>query len=471
MISFEYWYTISEHYGVYIAFLVLSIGIHYLLFRKQVYNIFDPFLLPVITNVFSVALVFFMYWMDDIKVYYFKSFVLTQTSLYIGFLVTINSLRKRLKGRVIASSTAPKLSDSGSTVMRVKIFLFVAFVFYMLSIVFIYSLKGIPLLRLSRLGAFANSGGLGIIERINEVSLFFVVFGGIALLYLIYRKFGSIRPNRRNINTLTYLFLGFGFLLITLFLSGSKGSFLVVFVTVFVFAYVFIYRGRWKGIGFFGGKAGMAAIVVLLIAAFFIIVIQRGGTDTGAASNAIMHLANRFVYYGDIYVNAYISDTIKELSGTNPFVGLFGGFLSTFRLFPVDDLYVSMGHQFTLILYPELEIMTGPNPRHNVIGLHYFGFYFSAVYSFILGIGIAFARYHLLKPRTINKDFDLSLFSMFFAWRLLTIDSDIELALSRIASLLIVAPFIIFLSRMIYGALANERCDSPFRTFGVPTKP
>lgn len=457
MMALNYWNLARSHYEMYIVFVTLSTIIHYFLFRKHIHHVFDPYFFLIIGNIFSVALVFFMYWLDDIKYIYFQSFVLTQSVLYIGFLVTINRLSRQ---NYLDTTAVTTCNDNNFYILKIKVLLFVSSVFYICSQLFIYYYKGIPIFRDSRLGAFENAGGLGFIERIYDVSQSYLLFSIIAILYLIYNRYLSLKPNRKTVNILCCVYLIGVFILINLVLSGSKSSFLVVCMSVFVFHYVFNHKIRLnaKVMSFWGGKIGVAILSIALLTTLLIIFIQGRGSDSDEIPRGILALAFRFASFGDIYVNAYIFDTINELQGKNPFVGLFGGFLSTFRLFPASELYTSIGVQFTNILIPGLDLIAGPNARHNVAGLHYFGVYFSILYSLTLGIGLAFARNLLLKPRVINTDIDISILVILTGWRLLSLDTDFEYALSGVASLLVVAPLIIFISRVIFGILVNKRC-------------
>ena len=63
---------------------------------------------------------------------------------------------------------------------------------------------------------------------------------------------------------------------------------------------------------------------------------------------------------------------------------MFGGFLSTFRLFPQELVPTNIGYQLVGIIFPDLDLVVGPNPQHPVFGYHYFGA-FGFVFSFVLG--------------------------------------------------------------------------------------
>jgi hypothetical protein len=74
-----------------------------------------------------------------------------------------------------------------------------------------------------------------------------------------------------------------------------------------------------------------------------------------------------------VYIFAYPDATIESLKGSNALSGMFGGFLSTFRLLPQELLQTNLGSQLFGIIFPNQELVFGPNPQHPVFGYHYFG--------------------------------------------------------------------------------------------------
>jgi hypothetical protein len=97
----------------------------------------------------------------------------------------------------------------------------------------IWTLVGVPLLRVSRLGAFVGSGGWGILERLSEAC------GPIALFSALYLAIGNARTRRR------YAYFAFvGWYAVVSALSGSKSGFLAIGQCVFAVAFLFTNLGR-----------------------------------------------------------------------------------------------------------------------------------------------------------------------------------------------------------------------------------
>jgi hypothetical protein len=254
---------------------------------------------------------------------------------------------------------------------------------HMASTLAIWSIAGIPLFRASRLAAFEGSGGLGILERLAESSGMIAVF---SLVYLMVRR----REVRRSVLAAAFLI----WFLATVALSGSKGALLLM--GQYVLSILFVYTGlRLRKDRFWGGRTGKLLIVVSIVFAIGVLVAQQEERDLSIAG---VSLAFRLISYGDVYVFAYPGGTIEAITGDNPLVGMFGGFLSTFRLFPQQLVYPSIGIQFTNIAFPELDLAVGPNPQHPVFGYHYFGA-FAFVFSFVLGVVTAGAQRMFLHRR------------------------------------------------------------------------
>jgi hypothetical protein len=233
----------------------------------------------------------------------------------------------------------------------------------------IWRIAGIPLFRDSRLGAFEGSGGFGILERLAESSALMAIF---AVVYLLLHR----KRLRRNV--LVHVFLLW--FVCAIALSGSKAALLSVgqFVLSILFVYTALRNARGR---FWGGRAGKALLVGATLFAVAVLATQNEGDLVSAG----LAFAYRVASFGDVYVFAYPNGTIESVQGSNPLVGLFGGFLSTFRLFPQESVYPNIGYQFTGIVFPDLELIVGPNPQHPVFGYHYFG-PFAFVFSFALGL-------------------------------------------------------------------------------------
>ena len=292
---------------------------------------------------------------------------------------------------------------------------------------------------------------MGVIERFNDVALSILTLT--VLCVLMTKRYYSNKLFTRSVGY-TLFFL----ILLTFFLSGSKSK-VMIFGFSWVYLVFFWFSGRYynKVPAFFLGFKGFLIVLLALVSAVFVISLNSNGNLIEYAG----HLAFRFVYYGDVFLYAFVNDNINNLNGSNPVIGLFGGFLSIFRLLSPQDIYVPIGIQFPLIIHPDLDYITGPNPRHNVVGLFYFGFLFGPFFSFLIGLVLSAIRYKLYK--LFVSSFSGFVLYFLITKALITLHVDFDYSLSKFASVLIVFPIILFISYAFClrsGNGRNRYCSS-----------
>lgn len=392
----------------YALLVALFFALHWVLARRWVVGIYDPMFMLLMSNVFGWAIVWFMYMRGDIAALYVMSFTAAQVALYAGIAM----------GRLAMPRHEPVPAGPDDAVVP-KLTLAMAWVVHAASTLAIWSMAGIPLFRASRLGAFEGSGGYGILERLAESSGLIAVF---SVVYLLVRH----RELRRSLVIGSFVL----WLLATIALSGSKGALLAE--GQYVLSILFVYTGlRHRKDRFWGGRAGKLLIAVSAIFAVGVLVAQQEERDLATAA---LSFAFRIVSYGDVYIFAYPNATIESLRGDGALVGMFGGFLSTFRLFPVDQVHTNLGFQFTGIVFPDLDLFVGPNPQHPVFGYHYFGT-FGFVFSFVLGLVTVAAQTQFYRHAHSTFVSGLAAFLLYFA--LAHIAVDFGYALSKLASTII----------------------------------
>ncbi|WP_455425038.1 hypothetical protein [Dryocola sp. LX212] len=103
-------------------------------------------------------------------------------------------------------------------------------------------------------------------------------------------------------------------------------------------------------------------------------------------------LMMRFVNSGDVFFMAWPNDFLATvMASDHAFMALFKDFLGATRIVPQDLLPTHIG----LVIFDSMynsEALSGPNARHNVFGLFYFGTFGAIIYSFILGLMVGFIR-------------------------------------------------------------------------------
>jgi len=407
MSPLEYIGGAIERWDLYVLLALLFVALHWPLIRRWTVGIFDPLLLLLFANALGWAIVWFMYLRDDIATRYVVSFTAAQLALYGGMEIG-HRFRPRMGPASLQADKDPLPSFT----------LWVSAAVHVSSTLAIWMIAGIPLFRDSRLGAFRGSGGFGIIERLADSSALIALFSAV---YLLLRQ----RGRWRNLPIYGFLL----WFLLSLGLSGSKGALLSF--GQYVLSFLFVYGSlRQRSDSFWGGRMGKILVVTATLFAIAVLATQQDADLVTAA----LALVYRIVSYGDVYIFAYPDATIESLSGDNFFIGMFGGFLSTFRLFPQELVPTNIGYQLVGIVFPELDLVVGPNPQHPIFGYHYFGA-FGFLFSFVLGVLTIAAHSNFYFNR--HRTFVTGLWAFLLYFSLIGLSGDFEYALSRLASNLI----------------------------------
>lgn len=420
MSPIEYLMQALDDWPAYLMLVALFVVLHVPLIRRWTVGIYDPLLMLLVSNSLGWAIVWFMYLRGDIATMYMLSFTAAQLALYLGM-----GLGRLLAGRSVALRVPP----DGPFLPTLT--LASAALVHVTSTLAVWALVGIPLFRDSRLGGFQGSGGLGILERLADASSLIGLFS-VTYLMLCW-------PRLRRSPPLWAFVLWY---VTALALSGSKGALLSG--GQYVLSILFVYGSlRLRKDRFWGGRSGKLFVVLATLFAIAVLALQQEG-DLGLATLGLLF---RIVSYGDVYIFAYPDATIESLSGSSPLVGMFGGFLSTFRLFPQELLHTSLGYQFTLLVFPDLDLFVGPNPQHPVFGYHYFGL-FGFVFSFVLGLLTMAVHTRFYFRRHSSFLVGLVSFMVYFALFSVSLDFDysmFKLANTVIGLTVIVGPVLLLL--------------------------
>ena len=425
MNNFEFYDLIINNVSLFIIVLLFSIILHYFIFKPQIKSILDPYFLAAISSVFCFAVVFLLYFSNNISYYLFLSYILTQTSFFLG-LYTF-----RGKGNIVINKVHSK-SNKYTTIIAFYFFSFV----YLLCQGIIYKLKGIPLFMESRLETFASGGGSGILGRISDVTSVFSLYS-----FFLIAKIDKFRISELP------KYVVFLFIILTFFLSGSKSSFLIVF-SIF---WCFIIFSRSKGwdyliyLNFI--KVHLKLIIIFSLSIVLFIIIIQNSNSANSNQNEIspfFSLLLRLIHSGDVYWYSYPNNIYLLINGDRWFSALFTDTLGLFRISDWNDLPEAIGITLKNIHHPS-DILQGPNARHNIFGLIYFGYFGSIIFSFTLGVILSFIRNKL--PYIIRADIFGGFFFTYLMCKCSAIDGDPMLTVTYINNLLFVFPllFIIFL--------------------------
>ena len=420
MNNYEFYDVALNNISLFFSLLFLSIFLHYLIFRSQVKSILDPYFLAVIYSIFSFTVVFLLFFTSNISLYLFLSYVLTQ----IGFFLGLYTFRvKSIKNSITkTNSKSNKYSSS------------IAFYFfssvYIISQCFTYKLKGIPLFMESRLETFASGGGAGVLGRISDVSSIFSIYA-----FFLVVKFDKFRISEIP----KYLILLLIF--VTFFLSGSKSSFLIVFNVFWCYIFFTQIKGGAYLVYFQLMKKNMKWIILfsILISSFIIYVQSNPNNARDNPLNPFLALCLRFVHSGDIFWYAYPNNVYSNISDNQWFAALFTDTLGLLRIQDWSKLPEAIGITFKNIHHSS-NILQGPNARHNVFGLIYYGFFGSIFFSYFLGVVLSFIRNKL--PYILRENFFGGAIFTFLMCRGASIDGDPMLTITYINNIVFILPLL-----------------------------
>ncbi|PKH20174.1 hypothetical protein CIG19_18655 [Enterobacterales bacterium CwR94] len=423
----------ASHLSVGLPITIITILIVYFILRKQIYSLFDPMNFIIILGGSSYSVVFFLYYYDYITDYYFYSFVATQTAFFIGLL----SNRKHSLKRIFQNNSHPLPRYAGpiTVIYPLSIILFV------LCQSLVYYTSGIPLLMTSRMEIFSGGGGFGIVSRIIQVTQMITIV--VAFYRLLFIKKGFLYK------LLDSLVIIFG--LFVAVLSGSKSAILFM---IFSISYVAIFSHRFDVSPKIFRRINRISFLLLflgIIGGIITIVFQTGNSNI---EKALTVLAMRFINTGDVYFMAYPNGQIENMEHGNFFLALFKDFFGAFRIIDWDKLPVNLGLQIFWSIY-NTDMISGPNPRHNVFGLFYLGPVLSVFYSFSVAYFISYIRNKVLLKT--SPDFMGLILYVLLASSTIYMEQDMTYAIGQLISISIVYIPLYMFSKFLVSASYKSR--------------
>lgn len=402
MKGIEFFFLLENNLLQYLQILVVIFIIYYIIFRKYFISIFDSFILLQLYSALAASVVVFLYIQGFIPNTLFWQFICSQVAYIIG-LFTYKA--PQLKNYIIVKTYSTK---------NIFYLISICSSIYIIFMLYTYAVFGIPLFMDSRLELYQNAKGLGIIGRICDV---FQIISFTAIFYFL--KFYYTTKRIR-----LYFYTIIVFLMLTLFLNGSKSALMIPFNIIFVLGFVahsdFLTSLK---------KYNILIISSVILFSIFVISVQNEG-------DSILYLLERLVAFGDIYYQSYVNDIIYEVEGS--YVDfIFGPFLKTFRLYSSN--VASIGNQVFQIMTDNYEINAGPNPRLSVLALVCFGFVGSIIFSYFIGVLASYLR-NVLSLKIRKNIFYLSVY-VFIYIKILPLEVDVSLSVNNFTSLLISVTF------------------------------
>jgi len=359
--------------GIYIfPCLVLSIFIYYILFKKHIVSILDPFSLAVIGSMFGFSIVVFLRVTNTISERYFFQFIFSQSAFFIGFFILNKIAKKEMKKYHMVPCS------SRATIDNTFFYIFVVIsLLYISSNIAIYTISGIPLFSdESRLEFMAVGGGTGIFGRI--VAVFLPV--------TLYMTLHCMLTIRKNIVRKIYCRFVIIIIIIIAVFTGARAAILSIASIVFIFFYLNRYD---YGTIYSKFQKNQIKIFMLVLVSVTILFFFQYGSNL---EQAFISLLFRLISFGDVFFMAYPYDNIESLTGTNILIIFFGDLLRTIRVLPQELIPLGMGFELFSVVTGVSDELVGPNPRHNVFGYVQFGFFGSILFSLFCGMVLSIVR-------------------------------------------------------------------------------
>ena len=372
---------LTNHPLAYSVALIGMLVVYLWIFRRQIYSIFDPLFFAIVFTAFAATDVVFLWWLHEIDALYLFQFLGTEAAFYIGItLFYAESSKKKLLllGAWSVSKWRPVLLRGGEKQFLIVLY-FISSIVFVITQSLTYATRGIPILYASRLEYYAEGGGVGLLDRVLSVTWFFSCY---LLLYCVATKV--------RIPRVLHVIVGAA-LVASPLLSGAKSTFVSTLFAMFYFSFL---RREDPGFGAFNAsmaKLQRTTFFFAMAASAFVICVQTTSINPAVV---LQVLSVRFASFGDTYFMAYPKHIIDTLPGGNAFFALFGNLLAPFRFIHYEDMPDSLGYQLHRAIFG-FDDFTGPNARHNVFGLLYFGFAGSMLFSLALGMCVGFFRYTL----------------------------------------------------------------------------
>lgn len=353
-----------------------------LIYRSHILSVFDPLTIFLVTQAFSIELAFLL--LDEVD--YLINFLSCQFAFTFGFLLFAGSPVKRT-----SFNETKLLKPNLHALSLIKLFAVLSFIIIIACNIYLIRATGVGLLAddpsAAKAEVFLDSGGLGIIRRVNWGMLYLCALFCI-YLYLFKRSF---------------LYLAFSIvLLLLLLLSGSKGV-LLYFIALIPLLYQFKDVRARSEFQFLNGSK-----YVMLVGGFALAIYIIFSGMKGSLQEAFFGLGSRFLFFGDAMLYYYDKFSVKHFSVYNMGTFLFDEFngpLGFLRIFPYEKPLGFKMVDYQLMF--EGDTIFGPNVPYYVKGHIYFGSVGAVLYSFVVGGIVGMVRnwfYKLLeRPVSILK--------------------------------------------------------------------
>lgn len=421
MSNYNAYHILLSNTSIFYFFLIFSILVIFLLYRKKYFTILDPLFIGLISSMFSIPVFLTLYINGYIANDDFISFICSELFLFLGLALSFRINLKQFFTNNYINNYLVEFNVKKNSL----IFFYTFFSIYILTQFIVYRVSGVPLFNKSRLDDFSGGSGYGFFSRVIEITIFFSLF--FYFLFVFTRRF----------NLLKFFIPTFFFIVIcfNLFLTGSKSAFLIIFQILLVASIVIKSNGINNNVfkKVFKYKTLFLVLMILGIVFLFYIIDKISSVSNRTFFESLIL---RFIHFGDIYWYAYPNKAYLTTRGGNWFMAIFTDTLGFLKLIPWHKMPTHIGYKLYQIFHPSLNIQ-GANARFNVFGVVYFGHIGLVIYSFIIGVVLGSLR-RLIFTKT-NSIFLICIFAFIFV-KSYTIFVDITLFITSMNNIIFVFP-------------------------------
>jgi hypothetical protein len=427
MNNYEFLEILYNDFNDYFKWLGICIVFYTVIFRRVITSILDPLLISLIHSCLACAIPLFLFSQGYIKPEYLLQFLGTQIFYFIGFFIPSFVFPRKMSISPIGDGFfGSRFFKTDEDFINTTL---LPFIILLVLQVGVYLQKGIPLFMVSRLEAYAGGTGFGVFARIIEVLQMFVSFF----------IFSNLLFGTKIVPYFASLVMAVVLVVFCIF-SGSKGSFLALSGMIFAIVCAMAHGGDLLKLQ----KLKKGSLVILLSSAIVIVAILllQASSETSTVPLPIA-FGLRLISDGDIFWYSYPYETFKFLPGSSGFAALFADLLGFLRIVNWDRLPEALGVQLMSIHHPS-DYTFGPNARHNIFGLVYFGEIKSLFFSFGLGLFLGIGRWMVTSVRYLSVYQFLFFYILYI--KLCILETDPMLALTGINNCLFFFLPIYFLS-------------------------
>jgi hypothetical protein len=200
-------------------------------------------------------------------------------------------------------------------------------------------------------------------------------------------------------------------------------------------------------------KKNMKRIILfsILISTFIIYVQSNPNNESDNTINPFLALCLRFVHSGDIFWYAYANNVYLKIPSNQWIAALLHDTFGLLRIQDWSNLPEAIGITLKDIHHPS-DVLQGPNARHNVFGLIYYGFFGSIFFSYSLGVFLSFVRNKL--PYILRADIFGGATFTYLMCRGASIDSDPMMTITFFNNIVFILPVLYIVYLMIIEFLS-----------------